>query len=89
MRKIFLFLLLTLGLNGWGQTVREAEAVIKRFAGHELPLRLSLSLKPIDGRDQFETSVTHGKLTIKGCSGVALCRGFYDYVRRNKAGVFT
>lgn len=89
MRKIFLFLLLTLRINGWGQTVSEAEAVIKRFAGHELPLRLSLSLKTIDGRDQFETSVTHGKLTVKGSSGVALCRGFYDYVRRNKAGVLT
>lgn len=89
MRKTCFFLLLTLQLTCWGQTAKEAEAVVRRFAGRELPLNLSLTLKPIDGYDCFETSSSGGKLTIKGSSGVALCRGFYDYVRRNKAGIFT
>uniref|UniRef100_A0AB33JML4 Alpha-N-acetylglucosaminidase n=1 Tax=Prevotella sp. GTC17262 TaxID=3236797 RepID=A0AB33JML4_9BACT len=89
MRKTFFFLLLLVSLSGWGQAEKEAAAVIKRFAGRELSLNLSLSLRPIGGCDQFETSVSGGKLTVKGSSGVALCRGFYEYVRQNKAGIFT
>src|SRR3712207_8972962 len=46
MRITFLFLLLLLRLTCWGQTAKEAEAVIRRFAGPSFPLKLSLTLKP-------------------------------------------
>ena len=69
------------------QQEHEALSVIQRFAGKDIPVKLSLSLKKLDGRDQFETSVKDGTLTVKGSSGIALCRGFYHYLKTQKAGI--
>ena len=89
MKKTIFFLLFFFSACCMAQGEKEAEGVIRRFAGREIPMHLALSLKPVDGCDQFETSVKNGKLTIKGSSGVALCRGFYEYVRQHKAGLCT
>lgn len=67
--------------------LHEARSVIQRFAGTE---KINLQLTPIgkeNGCDVFETSVRNGKLEIKGSSGVAICRGFYDFVKSNHAGI--
>lgn len=39
------------------------------------------------GCDVFEQQTGPNGLTIKGSSGVALCRGFYDFVRENGCGI--
>ncbi|SES85686.1 alpha-N-acetylglucosaminidase [Prevotella sp. kh1p2] len=89
MKKTIFFLLFFVSACCMAQDEKEAEGVIRRFAGREIPMHLALSLKPVDGCDQFATSVKNGKLTIKGSSGVALCRGFYEYVRQHKTGLCT
>lgn len=87
--KLRLSFILCLGtLMAWGQsTTKEAQKVIERFAGKKVPVELSLSLDKQEGCDVFETSVNKGKLTVKGSSGVALCRGFYSYVKSQNAGL--
>ena len=64
-----------------------ATDVIKRFAGENIPVEVSVSLDKNDGRDVYETTVTDGRLTVKASSGVAACRGFYDFVKNNGAGI--
>lgn len=86
MKSTLLLLCLT-PLLVWGQSTKQAEGVIHRFAGKKLPVSFSLSLDKQDGCNVFETSAKNGKLQIKGSSGVALCRGFYDYVKANGAGI--
>lgn len=86
MKRIFLFLCLS-PLFVFGQDVRQAEGVIRRFAGKKLPVSMSLSLDKQEGCDVYETLVKDGKLRIEGSSGVALCRGFYEYVKSMGAGI--
>lgn len=67
--------------------VHEAAAAIARFNGDKkVPFRLKL-IDKIDGKDQFRTSVRNGKLEIHGSSGVALCKGYYDYLKGQHAGI--
>lgn len=65
----------------------EARHVIERFAGRKLPVNLSLSLGKADGCDRYEYTAKSGRLHLKGSSGVALCKGFYDYLKFHKAGI--
>lgn len=88
MRKIFtLALSIMLPISLFANEAKEAKKVIERFAGGKLPINLSISLEKQNGCDIFETSVEEGELTIKGSSGVALCRGFYEYVKDNGLGI--
>lgn len=64
-----------------------ARSVIERFAGKELPIDLSINLSKENGHDVYATSVAGGKLKIEGSSEIALCRGFYDFVRSNGLGI--
>ncbi len=54
MKRIFLFLCLS-PLFVFGQDVRQAEGVIRRFAGKKLPVSMSLSLDKQEGCDVYET----------------------------------
>ena len=68
-------------------SIREAREVIHRFAG-EFPAKLKLSFIDKENNcDVFETKVRNGELEIRGSSGVALCRGFYDFIKSNHAGI--
>ena len=79
--------LATFGM-GWSQSAKEALRVIERYAdGQKVPVKISLSLEKQDGCDVFETSVKKGKLYINASSGVAACRGFYEYVKSQGAGI--
>ncbi len=71
----------------WGQSAKDAQEVIERFAGRNVPVELSLTLDKENGCDVYETSVEGGRLSIKGSSGVALCRGFYSYLKAQEAGI--
>lgn len=66
----------------------EAMNVIQRFAGKE---KISVSLSGLEkeknDRDVFETTWKNKQLEVKGSSGIALCRGFYDFIRSQKAGI--
>lgn len=85
MKYITLFSIITLLLSC--TRVNPAEEVIRRFAGENVPINLELSLEQQDGCDVYQTSVTDGIITIKASSNIALCRGFYDIVRSNGAGI--
>lgn len=67
--------------------VSAAAEVINRFAGNNLPLDLQLTGAASDGCDEYEISVSDGRISVKGSSQVALCRGFYDFTRRHGAGI--
>ncbi|MCM1502903.1 MAG: alpha-N-acetylglucosaminidase [Bacteroidales bacterium] len=67
-----------------------AKGVIERTLGY-WPKNLVLSVTgPCeDGQEYFSTEVIKGRLHIEGSSTVALCRGFYDYVKSNGYGLVT
>lgn len=97
MKRIILFslCLLTFSLQTiWGQkkALAESRNVIERVTGKS-DLPISLVLKPnkgkLDGKTAFKYRVDHGVLKIDGNSPVALCRGFYDFVKSNRAGLYS
>ncbi|MBQ0049878.1 MAG: alpha-N-acetylglucosaminidase N-terminal domain-containing protein, partial [Bacteroidales bacterium] len=67
----------------------EAEAIIKRFMGDDSPLtvNVSISLTSDNGKDKFNYTLSGNTLNIEASSGVAACRGFYDFVKTNGAGI--
>lgn len=91
MKTKLLIALCFCSLLSWGQSpkemLKESQQTIERFAGKNLSVKLSLSLDKQNQCDVFETVVKNGKLEIKGSSGVALCRGFYHYVKSKGAGI--
>ena len=78
----------------WGQkkALAESRNVIQRTTGKS-NLPISLVLKPgkgkLEGKTFFKYRVDHGVLKIEGNSPVALCRGFYDFVKSNHAGLYS
>lgn len=98
MRKILIltFLILLAGTNAWskgkktGGSDPAARGVIERTLGY-YPKNLTLKVtgRLQDGADYFSTEVRDGHLTVCGSTPVAVCRGFYDYVRSNNYGVAT
>lgn len=80
-----LTLTLALFTIGASAQIKEAKEVISTFApGAKVELSL---IEKQNGRDRFETSVKDGTIHVKGSSGTALCRGFYDYVTSNGYGI--
>ena len=74
----------------------EAIAVINRFTGGQMKVKVQLTLpKTADGRDSYSYSYSApkggkegaGVLTIKASDGVAACRAFYDFTKSNGAGI--
>ena len=90
---IGLMLCLAIYLMGCSHPTKEAQEtmeVIERYAGGKsLPVKISVTLDKQDGRDVFETSVKDGVLYVNASSGVAACRGFYEYVKSQQAGIFS
>ncbi len=72
------------------QQQQAARDVIHRFAGSESDFcdRLSLgSLAPPAGGAAYRTEVKDGRLHLAGSDGVALCKGFYDFVTTHGMGI--
>lgn len=66
----------------------EATAVINRFTGGTLDVKVQLSLKKdANGNERFVYSAKGNTLIIKASSPVAACRGFYDYVKSKGIGI--
>ena len=80
-------------MGGDGQAVRAsdarviaAEGVVRRVTGGKAK-NVRFSIMPaIQGRDVYEYAAKEGVLDVRGSSTVALCRGFYDYLRANNLG---
>lgn len=67
--------------------VDAAREAIERVAGGRVA-QLHLEAIPAEARrDAYEFEATRGTLIVRGSSPVALCRGFYDYVRANGLGM--
>ncbi|GKG76617.1 alpha-N-acetylglucosaminidase [Parabacteroides goldsteinii] len=66
--------------------------VVERVTGQS-DLPVSFVLKPDKGqpkgKNYFQYRVDDGVLKIEGSSPVALCRGFYDFVKSNRAGLYS
>ena len=79
----------------WGSTLLYGQnektdvvyKLITRITGEEdLPVRLSL--KPSE-ETYFQYWAEDGTLQIEGSSPVALCRGFYDFIKSNGGGLYS
>ena len=67
-----------------------ARRVIERTLGYA-PQNIALKVtgRDAEGRDYFSTEVREGLLTVRGSTPVAVCRGFYDFVKENGYGQVT
>ena len=69
-------------------STKPATEVIQRVIGNQ-SLSISLSQKADQQANYFSYRVTDGKLQIQASDNVALCRGFYDYVKSNHLGLYS
>lgn len=66
----------------------EALAVINRFTGNQLSVKVQLILpKDAKGHDSYSYRMEGDTLLIQASDGVAACRGFYDWVKQKNAGI--
>jgi len=81
-------LLFTLNIFASEQhTLRESRNVIERFMQDErIPLKLALKGNPDDNKE-YKVEYKEGSLSIEANTGVAICRGFYDFVKSQKMGI--
>lgn len=88
---LFSFCLLSFFLQTvWGQkgALAEVRQVVERVTGQS-DLPVSFVLKLDKGANYFQYRVDNGVLKIEGSNPVALCRGFYDFVKSNRAGLYS
>lgn len=90
-KQVLILFLLSSGLsNLFGQLSRQdkqaARAVVERISPLAKPDFRIESLEKEEGRDIFEQEIKNGKLVVRGSSPVAICKGFYDFVRQNGYG---
>jgi alpha-N-acetylglucosaminidase len=68
--------------------VLEARGVIAREFGQEALRNVQFGLiKSADQHDVFEYEAAKSHLVVRGSSAVALCSGFYQYIKRNHLGI--
>lgn len=97
MKRILLFSLCLLASSlqaVWGQkkALDETRKVIERVTGKsDLPVSFVLKANKgqLEGKTNFHYRVDDGVLKIEGSSPVALCHGFYDFVKSNRAGLYS
>lgn len=83
-----LFLLLNTCVISANKT-DEVFSLIQRVSKEKsIPVNLKLKSQS-DNKTYYEYSVKNGILQITGSDNVALCRGFYDYVKSNGLGMYT
>lgn len=94
MKKVVLITLIFIGIStglraadGIAQTRKAAMGVIERFTNGDQPKIRLVEISRSEDRNVYEYAVTRGVITIKGSSGVAWCRGFYDMVKAHDAGI--
>ena len=84
----FLFLGLQ-NMSALAPSKKAVEGVIERTVGH-LPANVKWSIHPDRARGTyFRYEVKDGKLFLKGSDPVAVCHGFYDYIKKQHLGLYT
>jgi alpha-N-acetylglucosaminidase len=91
------FISLFITLKCFGQSQTEiykkslyAKGVIDRFADNKsLPVNLSIRTDTTKSTNWYNVNVTRDSLFITGNSNVSLCRGFYDFIKKHQAGIYT
>lgn len=68
---------------------KEAQKVISRTFEQLAKKVVFESIDKQDGKNRFVQQIKNGKLIIQGSSGVALCKGVYDFVTNNNYGTYT
>ncbi len=70
--------------------ISAARDVIRRTVGY-MPdnIELALCRPSAEGNHRYELTTDNGRLRIAGDNGVAICKGFYDYIVDNGYGVVT
>lgn len=94
MRKVLFLLLLAGSLSVSGQPRRAEMKAAREVIERTFPQWAErLKLEPADkqeGCDVFEQHIDgKQRLTVKASSGVALCKGVYDFLRRNALGIYS
>ena len=64
-----------------------ARGVIERFAGGKVPVSVAVEGEARDGLHSYRVIPGADSVGISATGGVAACRAFYDYVRRNGLGI--
>lgn len=87
----FLIVLLLVAMNTWqliaNDNLNDVREIINRFTGNT---QLLIELKIVKcANRQFSVKVENGVLKIEGSDKIALCRGFYDYVKTSKCGLLS
>lgn len=70
----------------------EVRKVVERVTGRsDLPVHFVLrqDKNPSGGKTFFQYQVSNGVLRIEGNSPVSLCRGFYDFIKSSRAGLYS
>lgn len=89
MRKILLLLLsLSYVFAAFAKKTDGALEVLQRVS-RQTSIPVNLELKKNAGNMYYEYSVVDGVLHLKGSDNVALCRGFYDYVKTHDLGMYS
>lgn len=89
MKKILLLLLsFSSVFTAFARKTDSALEVLQR-ASRQASIPVNLELKKNAGNMYYEYSVVDGVLHLKGSDNVALCRGFYDYVKTHDLGMYS
>lgn len=78
--------------GGQKKSVEEVYKVIERVTGKsDLPVSFALksNKNKSEGKTYFQYMVNDGVLKIEGNNPVSLCRGFYDFIKSNRAGIYS
>ena len=90
MIRILSSILLLMSWSSFAKTKQENAAykVVERLIGKKRIKTVRFKqIKKVEGCNVFETQASNGILTVRGSSAVAMSRGFYDYIKRNKYGI--
>lgn len=89
MKKILLLLLsFSSVFTAFARKTDSALEVLQRVS-RQTSVPVNLELKRNAGNMYYEYSVVDGILHLKGSDNVALCRGFYDYVKTHGLGMYS
>lgn len=89
MKKILLLLLsFSSVFTAFARKTDSALEVLQRVS-RQTSVPVNLELKRNVGNMYYEYSVVDGILQLKGSDNVALCRGFYDYVKTHDWGMYS
>lgn len=94
MKHLFLLLLMCFAwcIPGRSNQTESIKKVIERVTGRSgLPVRFKVAEADgkARGKTYFSYQVKNGQLTIKGNSPVAVCHGFYDFIKSQHAGIYS